>query len=274
MEDGVAQSAWAQLQPRLASPVFDAVRGARDALDPMDWPTLAALNAASAARALRNTNGQPIRFVAPTRASSAMDYEMQIATTGEIPTRENLHDLFNALQWLSLPNSKSTINREHVQRLAHGGDQESKSRSRERDVLTMFDESGVIVASSDATLLELLRNFQWRTLFVDHRDEVIANMRFYLVGHGLMEKALAPFIGITGKSILLSVTNEQLDDMRLLDRATAEWLSIPAHLSSAQHLAPLPLLGVPGWDARNEAASFYDNTDYFRSARTRQKQTV
>ena len=38
-------------------------------------------------------------------------------------------------------------------------------------------------------------------------------------------------------------------------------------------LAPLPVLGVPGWWAANEAASFYDNRDYFRPGRSRQAGT-
>ncbi|MBC7621767.1 MAG: DUF3025 domain-containing protein [Aeromicrobium sp.] len=196
-----------------------------------------------------------------------MSYEMQIAATGEVPTRQNLHDLFNALQWLSFPGFKSAINAEHVKRLNAGGEAEAKGRSKARDVLTMFDESGVLVASCDTALLELLKNFAWRELFVERRADVIANMRFYLVGHGLMEKALAPFIGMTGKAMLLRVECADLDRVAVLDAAAAQWLHDAENLGSAVNLSPLPLLGVPGWDRRNECAEFYDNTDYFRPGR-------
>lgn len=247
--------------------MFGGIRAVLEALDVDVWPTLDQLNALSEARALRNASGAPICFVAPTMVGSAMAYESQIAASGEIPTRENLHDLLNALQWLSFPRMKGTINAEHVKRLQEGGEAEAKSRSRERDVLTMFDESGVIVASADRTLLDLLQTFQWRALFVDRRADVTANMRFYLVGHGLMEKALAPFIGITGKAVLLNVEADEIGATSMLDGAIAQWLAHPAHLASAQNLAPLPLLGIPGWDARNEDAAFYDNATYFRPGR-------
>jgi hypothetical protein len=268
--DGVAGESWREIQPQLEHPFFSGIRDVQAKLDGRDWPTLDALNQLALAAHLTNAVGQPIKFVAPTDAGSAMAYETQIATTGEIPTRNNLHDLFNALQWLSFPAFKRATNAAHVSRLKSGGDAEAKLRSKERDVLTMFDESGVIVASSDATLLELLKGFEWRTLFVERRDEVIANMRFTLVGHGLMEKALRPFIGITGKAILLNVEREWLDDRGAVDRAAAAWVSEANNLTTAVNLSPLPLLGVPGWDDRNLEPRFYDNTEYFRPGRTRQ----
>jgi len=273
--DGLTGDGWARLASQKGSPLFASVRKILDALDGggsevsnNDWPTLDQLNALSKARDLRNSNDKPIRFIQPVGAASAMAYELQIATTGEIPTRENLHDLLNAMQWLSFPQFKCTINAEHVKRLQCESGEEAKSRSKARDVLTMLDESGVIVASTDPSLLELLRSFQWRLLFVERRADVIECMRFHLVGHGLMEKALAPFIGITGKALLLSVTSDELDNTMLLDSRAADWLTHATNLASAQNLTPLPLLGIPGWDVRNQVAAFYDNTDYFRPGRS------
>ena len=138
----------------------------------------------------------------------------------------------------------------------------STVRPVERDVLTMIDESGVIVASADLSLLDLLREFRWQALFVERRAEVMAHMRFALLGHGLMEKALAPFIGLTGKAILLNIRDDES-----LDAAAAQWIGDNAHLANPRMLAPLPLLGIPGWDARNVAAEFYDNREYFRAGR-------
>jgi len=265
--DGLTGDGWKRLASQRDSPLFASVRETLDQLDGEDWPTLERLNQLSKQRDLRNIDDKPIRFVEPTGAASAMAYELQIATSGAIPTRENLHDLLNAMQWLSFPHLKRNINAEHVKRLQLEPGVEAKSRSRARDVLTMFDESGVIVASADPSLLELLRSFQWRALFVERRLDVIKSMRFQLVGHGLMEKALAPFIGITGKAILLPVADGALDNAGLLDGAAAGWLTHPTNLASTQNLAPLPLLGVPGWDVRNQSATFYDNTDYFRLGR-------
>ncbi len=253
---------WHAAASALAAPFFDGVRPLLRELEGETWPSTATLNQLAAQHAVANARGRPIRFVTPSAdAISAMRYETQIAETGEVPTRENWHDLFNALQWIAFPRLKSAINAQHARLLATGGAAEAAARSVARDVLTMFDESGVIVASRDSSLLDLIRRFQWRELFVERREQVMADMRFVLVGHGLMEKSLAPFIGITAKAMLLTTGNDSLD------RAAADWLTNPANLTDSHHLAPLPLLGIPGWDARNESASFYDDANYFRPGR-------
>lgn len=265
----VVPMAWHAAKSALAAPFFDGVRPVLRELESMDntaWPTHEQLNTLAAKRKITNAWAKPVRFVPPPDdAISAMRYETEIAATGEVPTRENWHDLFNAMQWIAFPHHKSSINAQHARLLAAGGAVEASARSVRRDVLTMFDESGVIVASADASLLQLIRNFQWRELFVLRRDEVIANMRFMLVGHGLMEKSLSPFIGITAKAMLLESDATTTE----LDRAAADWLMDDNYLADSHHLAPLPLLGIPGWDARNESAAFYDDTTYFRAGRRR-----
>ncbi len=265
-----APISWRAAANMLEAPFFDGVRDLlrelvrADGLGRNTWPTHAALNAIATERQITNARGVPIRFVPPASDSiSAMRYETDIAHTGAVPTRENWHDLFNALQWIAFPHVKSAINEQHAQLLAAGGALEATARSAPRDVLTMADESGVIVASADDSLLDLIRQFQWRELFVDRRDAVIAHMHFVLVGHGLMEKALAPFVGMTAKAILLNVDARATS----IDRAAADWLADEGHLADSRQLAPLPLLGIPGWDARNESARFYDNAAYFRTGR-------
>ena len=262
----VAPMAWRAATSALAKPFFDGVRPLLRELEGDAWPTHAQLNTLAATHQVGNARGTPIRFVPPSNdAMSAMHYETRIAGSGEVPTRENWHDLFNALQWIAFPHLKSAINAQHSRLLAMGGTVEASARSAPRDVLTMFDESGVIVASRETSLLDLIRHFQWRELFVARREEVIADMRFVLVGHGLMEKSLSPFIGITAKAMLLEVDA----NTAALDRAAADWLMDDTHLADSRQLAPLPLLGIPDWDARNESAAFYDNADYFRAGRRR-----
>lgn len=234
----------------LTAPFFDAVRTELDALGGRS--DLTALNELAARRGLRT------RFVPPPASLSAIGYEMTIDATGQVPTRDNPHDFFNALQWIASPRTKAAINAGHLRYPAPGG----ALRPVARDVLTMIDESGVIVASDDQGLLDLLRGFRWRELFVERRADVLAHMRFSLLGHGLMEKALAPFIGLTGKAILLHVDVDEP-----LDAAVSRWLADDANLASSRILAPLPLLGIPGWDARNENPAFYENADYFRPGR-------
>ena len=247
-------------RPALTMPFFDAIRPSLHRL-PLDrWPNLTHLNTLAYATRIRNLANMPIRFVkADDGGRSAMAYETQIARTGRVPTRQNWHDLFNALQWLAYPKTKSVISASHATLLARGGQTEARARSIPRDVLTMFDESGIIVASEDESLLQLIRDFQWKTLFVARREDVRNKMRFVLVGHGLMEKSLAPFVGLTAKAMLLRV-----DAQSSLDTSAAAWLGTAANLLSTRNLSPLPLLGIPGWDPRNNDPSFYDNTDYFR----------
>jgi hypothetical protein len=236
----------------LAAPFFDAVRA--------EWNALGGHHDRESLNALAASRGARVRFVAPPSNLTGVGYERAIAASGEVPTRDNAHDFFNALQWLAFPRTKTAINEGHLRHMSPA----NGTRPAARDVLTMVDESGIIVASDDPGLLDLLREFRWRALFVDRRMDVVAHMRFALIGHGLMEKALRPFIGLTGKAILLHI-----DSDTSLDAAAAGWLMDDAHLLRPHALAPLPLLGVPGWDARNENPAFYDDTAYFRPGRRR-----
>lgn len=256
---------WQHAQPALAAPFFDAIRPVLNQLDSVTWPTLNSLTKIAIEQNSCTAAGKRIQFIdAADNTSSAMAYETHIAQTGEIPTRQNWHDTLNALQWLSLPRLKSAVSAKHAALLSTGGASEARARSVPRDVLTMIDESGILVASEDASLLELIRQFQWHSLFVTRRADVIANMRFQLIGHGLMEKSLQPFIGITAKALLLHIDND--DD---LENAAVRWINDDNNLERARNLAPLPLLGIPGWDGRNVDAAFYDNTNYFRAGYTR-----
>ena len=50
----------------------------------------------------------------------------------------------------------------------------------------------------------------------------------------------------------------------LLDERVA--LALPS-LQSTRALAPLPVLGIPGWVADNEDPRYYDDTSHFRPGR-------
>ena len=268
------QLSWQDAKPRFSAHGFDAVRAAIAALNYDEWPALDAINQIATLRGLLNYRHQPLRFIAPNDSHiKTTHYEILIAERGEIATRKNWHDFFNALQWLTFPQAKAAISEMHTRLLA-AHPPETKVRSIARDVLTLFDEASVIVASSDTTLLDLIRNFQWHTLFVERRAEVIADMHFYLAGHSVLEKMLDPFIGITAKALLLEVdktftARPHSAQISELDARARDWLMAPENLTSTRHLHPLPILGIPGWDARNEAVSFYADTHYFRSGRIR-----
>ena len=252
--------------------MFDAIRTPLAALTASQaWPDLPELNALAAA--VCNAREVPLRFVHAPASASAMQYESRIAETGEIATREkNWHDLFNALVWLSFPAAKGAISEMHAALLSQRGDTETKSRSVERDVLTLFDESGIVIACADPVLAYCIREFRWRELFWQRREACKMKLRCFMFGHAQLEKVLDPYVGLTARAIIVPVGEVFLAASRdaqisTLDHQLARWLSDPENLGSTRQLHPFPYLGVPGWSAANAVESFYDNTGYFRSGR-------
>jgi hypothetical protein len=224
-----------------------------------DWPARPALQQILTARGVTNAGGAALRLVAPDPAETS--YEARIRAQAEMPVREReWHDLFNVLTWAAYPRTKRALNEAHCRAPAQAV--KKGARPRFRDALTLFDESGAIVVSSDADLLSDLRAFRWKRLFVERRDAVRASMRFYVFGHALFEKALAPYIGMTAHAVLVEATPAHALDS--IDRLAAEAVG---RLESPRALSPLPVLGVPGWWAQNEDARFYDDETYFRRGR-------
>lgn len=240
------------------------------------WPDVHALNALLAAQPVHTESGARLRVVAQGEAPAAgadrlaKKYEARIYRHGELQTRtQNWHDLFNLLAWLHFPRTKARLNALHYRELLHASGH-AANRSKLQDALTIFDEGGLIVASTDAQWLELIRTFQWKTLFWEQRAAVVRDMRFYLFGHALYEKALTPYKGLTAKAVLLQVSSalfatDEATRIAHLDTATADWFGDGSALTSTQMLAPVPILGIPGWDSANEHGDYYDDTEYFRS---------
>jgi hypothetical protein len=183
-------------------------------------------------------------------------YELRVHETGRIETRpENLHDWFNALCWLAFPRTKARINAMHAAAIpCEGG-----KRGRLRDLLTIFDEGGAIVACADEELNRLVREFRWKELFSVRRERVRQAMRFVVLGHAVLEQALEPWPGITCKALFASPDDDY-------DAQAAAWLGRLAEGASPRDLAPLPVFGYPGW-AENQDERFYDDERYFRQGK-------
>ncbi len=90
------------------------------------------------------------------------------------------HDLLNALVWLTFPKTKAVLNARHYHALMEERASGNTRRGAVRDVNTLFDESGVIVVYADNELAALLRNFQWKELFWQRREQVRAGMGVYI----------------------------------------------------------------------------------------------
>ncbi len=234
------------MEAGLNHPIFDSVR---------EWlprignsPSLDLLNYFSEKKDLRSESGKAIRFVPP--APSDPYYEVHLYETGRVQTRpDNQHDLFNALAWLSFPQTKARINAMHAAEIPR----EYGKRGRLRDMLTIFDEGGAIVAG-DASIELLIRNADWTDLFLRRHQD----FRITVVGHAVLEQALAPHPGITCKVIFA-------DPARDLDTQAAQWLATVG--KTPRDLPPLPVFGYPGWYEGGGRAAFYSDQRYFRQLR-------
>ena len=231
-------------------------------------PDHAALAAAlHASGPVVNAAGQPLVPGSLAPDGGAPAYERSVAAEGVLAVRsDDWHDLMNLLAWCVFPLSKARLNAGHV---AADGAATTPRRSPRRDALTLFDENGLLVASADPSLVALLRGFRWRELFVERRTDVLRSMRFLVFGHGLLDKARAPFIGLTAHALVLDVPQALLGQpdpaiAAALDRPLAGLVDT---LASPRDLAPLPVLGIPGWWPANEDPVFYDNARYFRPGR-------
>lgn len=232
------------------------------------WPLCATLNAGLPAH-LTNANQKLIQFT-PQDASlpyRELYYEQRIFDHGLVSTRANWHDFFNALIWQRYPRLKLAINERHVadiKQLPH------KARTPQRDALTIFDESGVIIVSSQRMVLQNIIDFNWQKLFQYERQAWYETCACFVVGHALLEKFLTPYVGLTTHAVLVQVKedffNQSFETQRFqLDYWLAEAVRA-GRLYSPQVLSPFPVLGVPEWWSEQNDL-FYANTHYFRPKR-------
>ena len=196
----------------------------------------------------------PLRFVAQAELPAGEAYESFIARTACVPTRENLHDFFNGLMWLSFPALKRRLNELQAEQLSRRG--ATGPRGAMRDALTLFDENAALLQAPCA-LVDALRRRDWQALFVARRT-VWSEARLQLFGHALLEKLTQPRKPICAH---VWVVPEHVDAQEFLVEAlTPDWLAGHSPL-------PIPVLGVPGWWPQNQAASFYDDPAVFRAGR-------
>ena len=230
------------------------------------------LNRLAAAAELRNHRHLPLRFVAQTDLPANLAYESFISQSGCVPTRDNLHDFFNALIWLSYPRMKRELNALQaleIERATAQGDAQSV-RGHLRDGATLFDENAALIISTNASLIDDLREHRWHEALLTQKASFVQSVEVALFGHALMEKLVAPYKAITAHAWVLvapaSYFEMSLAQQRTwLDQAAAQ--CITAGLST-NDFTPLPVLGVPGWWPAQDAA-FYADVTVFRARRTR-----
>ena len=191
------------------------------------------------------------------------NYEVELYENGNIATREyNWHDYFNLCIWVNFPKTKAVINSLHYSEMLS---KTQKNRTPTENAMTLFDENGVVVLSTDKKLLDLIRRHEWKQLFWEHREDVLKKMRVLIIGHSLYEKFLNPYIGMTAHTVLWHIDNINLEN-NLVDNRLAQELASKIY-SSPKSLQPLPILGYPGWYEMNADEAFYDKVNYFRPLR-------
>jgi len=243
-----------------------------------DWPGLEDYNhlLLSTQGILTSQSDLPLKFVPQGDKPKTLQqqYEARIYLSGEIQTRlNNWHDFFQVMVWCNYKNTKAIINKIHYQALSerYSSDENSGKRSDTENCLTLFDECGAIIVSSNPALLQLIKDYDWLNLFLSNRQCFDHSIKCFIFGHALFEKGLNPYLGMTAHCICLQVDDDffALDLNRqteIVDQLSSEYFKRRSDLSPRE-LNPLPLLGVPGWDNRNTNPSFYQNKDYFRPAR-------
>ncbi len=246
-------------------PWYDSVRPAFARFDFDALGLTGALNAGAEALALVNQRGQAIRFVPQAALPEGRAYEDYIGATGCVPTRENLHDFFNGLVWLTFPRIKQQLNALQAAQIALAG--VGKSRGAARDAATIFDENSALLVVRDSTLEPLLREHAWHEALYARRHLFGGDAQVWLFGHALMEKLVAPRKAITAHTRVVQA------DERYFAMAPDEqrgWLDehVAASLANEQFntacFTPLPVLGIPGWWPQQDEA-FYADTTVFRA---------
>ncbi|MFZ6770427.1 DUF3025 domain-containing protein [Undibacterium sp. Di26W] len=243
---------------------------AQEVLAYADWR--ARINQLSAQSGLLNHLDLPIQFIAQEELPEGVAYEAHISASGQVPTRENLHDFFNALVWLSFPCMKRQLNALQAAQIAAIGI--GKSRGPARDAATIFDENAALLVVEDSeqgqALIESLRAHAWQDAFVTQADKFAQIAEVWCFGHALMEKLVKPYKAITAHTWVLMVDQAYFMLDATARRAHVDQLvaaQLASHPLTTADYTPLPVLGLPGWWPQQDQA-FYADQQVFRARRT------
>ena len=223
----------------------------------------------------------PVGFVPQSSLPSGVAYEQFIFDTQQCPTRDGLHDFFNALFWDQFPRTKARLNQLQTEQIvlqnAQLGSvtQRGAVRGSERDALTVFDENGALFIAPPE-LWDALIAMDWQRLFVTLRP-LWQQARLIPFGHALLEKLVQPRKPITAHVYMAQFTIKNIAVEAENTAATAKfyshldtWLAtnLSADYLASKPFAPLPVLGVPNWCSDNEDLDFYNDETVFRKPRS------
>jgi len=200
----------------------------------------------------------PVHFVAQSELPEGQAYEQFIHETQSVPTRDGLHDFFNALCWLHFPLAKKQLNL--VQATAIQAQGVGAVRGPVRDAVTVFDENACLIQLPDL-IWDALQARQWYAAFVTYRS-VWQEAQVQIFGHAALEKLVNPYKAITVHlwRVPQGVPRDQWDDWLAQDLQ-------PTKLAQKPFL-PTPVLGIPNWWPDNQNSDFYQDDQVFRPPKT------
>jgi hypothetical protein len=215
-------------------------------------------DALSALQANKGWPHCPVQFVAQSELPEGQAYEQFIHDTQRVPTRDGLHDFFNALCWMHFPLAKKQLNL--VQATAIQAQGVGAVRGPVRDAVTVFDENACLIQLPDLIWDALLAR-QWQTAFVTYRP-LWQDAQIQIFGHAALEKLVNPYKAITVHlwRVPQSIPLTQWDAWLAQDLQ-------PAKLAQKPFL-PTPVLGIPSWWSDNQNANFYQDDQVFRPPKT------
>ena len=257
----------------LSRPYFSHLKTLFELQECNDFPDIAVLNQWAQERTISEVQfvcDDAIQAGDYAAQTEGLYYEEIIARCNFIPTRKNnWHDLFNALIWLLFPKSKKALNQLHMAEISEYG---LNPRTAVRNRVTHFDECGGVLIFTDDTHLKALQEHRWVEAFVEGKLFWQQSTQLFMFGHANYEMLLDPYLGLTGKYVAIQVASSfyQLSieqQYAWLDDTLLERIEQGQLFAQKGALKPLPLLGIPGWDAANEDPAYYANREYFRPLR-------
>jgi hypothetical protein len=224
---------------------------------------------------------QQLHFIDQKEMDVDLYYEEQIFLKGKIPTRLNhYHDFLGACIWMLFPRTKMLFNHWHHDQINRHG---LKHRSKLRDLITLFDESGLILLYQDSSLILPLFEYDWKTFFLAQKEQWQAQLIPICFGHGLLEQWLSPHPNITAKTLPILMTENHwptlqqpwtINDFFRLDQLIYEHfhkdlLKFSEIFDRNEKLpyrtfSPLPMIGIPDY-AENQDEVFYENPKCFKN---------
>lgn len=220
-------------------------------------------------------DASPRLVPAPVGSAGALAFERALVEHDQLQMRPgNLHDALNAVVWRTFPAAKRAISERHV---ALGHDPASPNgRPRGRDVLTLFDEAGLLLVTPHAAALaEANARHEWQTLFIASRALWHTEIRPIVFGHGALEQMAKSFARRGAPVIQRDLTLKALwlagapgAPLAEIDAALARAIRSGDALHAAEPRLPLPVIGIPGWFPESADCALYDDRAVFRPART------